>query len=252
MPSKPTREQIAGLNRYLKEPFPEEFDEWGPDDFERFHEIIEGVMKTTFREGLCHAGVTFQEIRRDIPSRKGGIVRENETNPSNILDEVESPEEEEDHHPPRSCDRFPQLLCVVPQCRHWRDLDIEYPDLGRCVLDNAIIRQKTYTVCSDENTRHTARWPVFECEGFEWHDRYAEEDVTWVAVAELPDWPVGPDLGPDTDLKTVERLIGRFTLTRGTPLEDPTDETTEEASEVIPKEKPAPNVIEFPADLSRR
>ena len=177
-------------------------------------------------------------------------MQESEMKPNDILDEVESPEEEEeeDHHPPRSCDRFPQLLCVVPQCRHWRDLDIEYPDLGRCVLDNAIIRQKTFTVCSDENTRHTARWPVFECQGFEWHDRYAEKDVTWVAVAELPKWPEGPRL----DLKAIAHVVRRFTLTRGTPLEDPTDEAAEEVPEVIPEEEPASNVIEFPADLSRR
>lgn len=180
---------------------------------------------------------------------KGGTVRESEMNPSDTLPEVESPEE--DYYPPYPHDlQHPQLLCVIPQCRHWRSVDVLslYPGLGRCVLEHAFIRQKTRTICSDGIVRYTARWPEFECEGFEWHDQYAEEDVTWVAVAELPDWPVGPDL----DQKAVERLIRTFTLTRGTPLEDPTGETTEEASEVIPKEKPASNVIEFPADLSRR
>jgi len=48
--NKPAPEQIAGLNRYLKEPFPEHFDEWAPDNFERFHEIIEGVMEMTFQD----------------------------------------------------------------------------------------------------------------------------------------------------------------------------------------------------------
>ncbi|MGB5933540.1 MAG: hypothetical protein WBH57_10805, partial [Anaerolineae bacterium] len=134
-------------------------------------------------------------------------------------------------------------------CRHWRSIDVVYPELGRCVLKQTYIRQKTRTICNDGNVRYTARWPVFECEGFEWHDQYAEEDVTWVAVAEVRDWPGGPDI----DGRHIRQLVDTFELLRRKPpVEDPTDETTEEASEVIPKEKPASNVIEFPADLSRR
>ena len=223
------------------------------------------MQKDDQREGMSKASKDMPDHTREEDKSqmknedqscptKGGTVQESEMKPNDILDEVESPEEE-DYYPPHPHDLlYPQLLCVIPQCRHWRSIDVVYPELGRCVLKQTYIRQKTRTICNDGNVRYTAQWPVFECEGFEWHDQYAEEDVTWVAVAELPDWPVGPYLGPDTNLKAVDRLIGKFALTRmiGAPLEDPTDETTEEAPEVIPKEKPAPNVIEFPADLSRR
>lgn len=223
------------------------------------------MQKDDQREGMSKASKDMPDHTREEDKSqmknedqscptKGGTVQESETKPNDILDEVESPEEE-DYYPPYPPDlQYPQLRCFIPQCRHWRSADVVYPELGRCALKYAAIRQKTRTICNDGNVRFTARWPVFECEGFEWHDQYAEEDVTWVAVAELPDWPVGPYLGPDTNLTAIDRLIGKFALTRAfrAPMEDPTDETTEEASEVIPKEEPAPNVIQFPADLSRR
>ena len=198
------------------------------------------MQKDDQREGMSIAskdmpehtgGEDKSQMRNEDQScpTKGGTVRESETKPSD-----------------------PQLVCFIPQCRHWRRIGVVCPELGRCTLKHAFIRQKTRTMCNDGNVRYTEQWPEFVCQGYEWHDRYAEEDVTWVAVAELPGWPVGPDLAPDTDLKAVDRLIGKFRLTRGAPMEDPTDETTEEVSEVIPKEEPASNVIEFPADLSRR
>jgi len=62
----------------------------------------------------------------------------------------------------------------------------------------------------------------------------------------------GDGYGPNVDQEAIDHLARIFEISRRQPVEDPTDETTEEASEVIPKEKPASNVIEFPADLSRR
>jgi len=63
MVNKPTPKEIAGLNRHLKDPFPVEFDEWGSDDFKRFHEIIEGVMKTSFQEWVGMFIQTLVKIR---------------------------------------------------------------------------------------------------------------------------------------------------------------------------------------------
>jgi len=115
-------------------------------------------------------------------------------------------------------------------------------------LKYAAIRQKTFTICSDRDVRYTAQWPVFECDGFEWHDQYDRQNATWAAVAEVRRWPDGPNI----DQEAINHLARISEISRRQPVEDPTDETTEEASEVIPKEEPAPNVIEFPADLSRR
>jgi len=66
MTNKPTPEQIAGINRYLKEPFPEEFDEWTPGDFERFLEIVDEVMKTTFQEWVGIPVRTLVKIRPSV------------------------------------------------------------------------------------------------------------------------------------------------------------------------------------------
>jgi len=52
MPDKPTPEQIAHVNESLKEPFPEEFDEWTLDDFGRFDEVIEGAMEVALAKLL--------------------------------------------------------------------------------------------------------------------------------------------------------------------------------------------------------
>lgn len=152
---------------------------------------------------------------------KGGTVQESKTNPGDILDEVESPEEEWD---------YPPLTCEIFQCRHCIPVpDVPYPlpVLGRCALEQITIRQKTRTIYSDGTTRYTAQWPEFVCDGFEWHDRHTEEDGA-VAVAEVRDWPDGPDI----DGRHIRRLVRTFELLRRKPpLEDPTDETTEEASE---------------------
>ncbi len=172
---------------------------------------------------------------------KGGTVRESETKPSDTLAEVESLEEYDDR---------PQLTCFIPQCRNWRSINVSSPylDPGRCALKHAFIRQKTFTICSDRDVRYTAQWPEFECQGFEWHDQYDRQNATWAAVAEVCRWPDGPSI----DQEAIDHLARIFEMSRRQPLEDPTVETTEEVSEVIPKEEPASNVIEFPADLSRR
>ena len=165
-------------------------------------------------------------------------MRESEMNPSDILHEAESLEEYD----------YPQLLCQIPQCRHWTTPDDPNPDSGRCSLENITIYEKTGTICSDGIVRSTAQWPEFQCSGFEWHDQYDRQNATWAAVAEVRRWPDGPNI----DQEAINHLARISEISRRQPVEDPTDETTEEASEVIPKEEPAPNVIEFPGDLSRR
>jgi len=208
------------------------------DQRERMSKTSKDMSDHTGREDKSQ----MQNKDQGCPT-KGGTVQESKTNPSDILDEVESLEEEWD---------YPPLTCEIFQCRHCiplRDVPYPLPVEGRCALEQITIRQKTRTICSDGTTRYTAQWPEFVCDGFEWYSPWAGEDDAWVAVAEVRDWPGGPDI----DGRHIRQLVDTFELLRRKPpVEDPPDETTEEVSEVIPKEKPASNVIEFPADLSRR
>ena len=141
-------------------------------------------------------------------------MRESETNPSDILPEAESLEEY-DH---------PQLLCAIPQCRHWTTLDDPNAAAGRCSMENITIGEKTLTICSDGLVRSTAQWPQFVCDGFEWHDQYDRQNATWVAVAELQ--------GRAIDGPTVRDLVRTFELLRRKPpVEDATDERLQEEGE---------------------
>jgi len=141
-------------------------------------------------------------------------VRESEMNPSDILHEAESLEEYD----------YPQLLCQIPQCRHWTTPDDPNPDSGRCSLENITIYEKTGTICSDGIVRSTAQWPEFQCSGFEWHDQYDRQNATWVAVAELQ--------GRAIDGPTVRDLVRTFELLRRKPpVEDATGERLQEEGE---------------------
>lgn len=193
------------------------------------------MQKNDPREGMPKANKdisdhTIREYKREMRNKdrscltKGGIMQESKMNPSDILGEAESPEEEYE---------TPQLLCQVPQCRHWTPLEDPNAVSGRCSLENITIYEKTCTICSDGIVRSTAQWPEFACSGFQWHDQYDRQNATWVALAELRGWPEGPTI----DRSTIDRLIRRFRLTRGQPVEDLTEEsekfiTTKEAAEI--------------------